>query len=246
MDVLLRSARVVGTVAVEAATLAALVAIGGRPGMGVPLGDLGDWLRDGDPATVVVALLRWVAVVLAAWTLLSTLLYLAAASSRVPAAVRAVRWTTVPAVRRVVDAACAVSVATSVVATSVVLAPAGAGATSADPPSVSVVRDGRGGDGSIARLPADPAPTTTRPAPVPPAPTVVVPDDDVVVVDAGDNLWVLAARRLARASGRTPDEVTDAEVAPYWVRVCDANRARLASSDPDLVFPGEQVVLPPV
>jgi hypothetical protein len=66
------------------------------------------------------------------------------------------------------------------------------------------------------------------------------------VVAAGDNLWLLAARHLATVSGRSVDDVADGEVAPYWVRVCDTNRARLASGDPNLVFPGERVVLPPV
>jgi hypothetical protein len=82
-------------------------------------------------------------------------------------------------------------------------------------------------------------------APVTGAPRPVV-DTVVLVVAPGDNLWVLAARQLAVATGRDPRSVPDAEVAPYWVRVCDLNRDRLASGDPNLVYPGEQVVLPPV
>jgi hypothetical protein len=251
MFVLRCTARVICTVLVEAAVVLALVALGRRPELAVPVGHLGGWLRDGDAATVVVALLRWVALVGAAWLLASTLLYVAASSSRAPAAVRAVRWSTLPAVRRMVDAACAVSVATSVV-----LAPAAAGATRADePPSVSVVRDGR--DGGLSGLPAD-APTTTRAiavtttpvesvapvapiTPITPAPPVT---PDGVVVAAGDNLWLLAARHLAATTGRPVSEIADAEIAPYWVRVCDANRPRLASGDPNLVFPGEWIVLP--
>ncbi len=246
MIALQRTARVIGTVLVEAATVLALVAIGHRPGLAVPVGHLGPWLRDGDPATVVVALLRWVALVGATWLLVSTLLYVAAAASRVPAAVRAVRWSTLPAVRRAVDAACAVSVATSVV-----LAPAVAAAARADdPPGVTLVRDGRG----IAELPADtttstlaPAPSFARHAPAPapaPAPAAPATAEDVVVVE-GDNLWTIAAARLARTSGRSPTDIPDAEVAPYWIRVCDENRARLASGDPNLIVPGERIVLPP-
>src|SRR5829696_3540586 len=172
MIALQRSARVVGALLLEAAMVVVLMAIGRRPGFVVPVGHLGPWLRDGDPATVVVALLRWVALVGAAWLLVSTLLYLAAATSRVPAAVRAVQWSTVPAVRRAIDAACAVSVVTSVA-----LAPTPASATAAprasDPASVSLVRDGRGsgldglggpGRARIADLPSDttlPPPTST-------------------------------------------------------------------------------------
>ena len=67
---------------------------------------------------------------------------------------------------------------------------------------------------------------------------------DEVVVVAGDNLWELAARHLAVTSGRARTDVSDVEVAPYWARVCEANRARLSSGDVNLVFPGERVVLP--
>src|SRR4051812_49899721 len=125
MIALQRTARVICTVLVEAATVLALLAIGHRSGLAVPVGHLGPWLRDGDPATVVVALLRWVAMVGAGWLLASTLLYVAASVTRVPGAVRAVRWSTLPAVRRAVDAACVVSVATSV---AVACAPRVAGA----------------------------------------------------------------------------------------------------------------------
>jgi nucleoid-associated protein YgaU len=67
-----------------------------------------------------------------------------------------------------------------------------------------------------------------------------------VTIAPGDNLWVLAARHLAEVRGRDVGEVADADVAPYWVQVCEVNRARLVSGDPGLVFPGEQVVLPPL
>jgi hypothetical protein len=246
MIALYRTARVAGTVLLEVATVLVLIGLGRRPELAVPLGHLGEWLRHGDPATVVVALLRWVALLGAGWLLASTLLYLAASISRVPAAVRAVRWSTVPAVRRAIDAACAVSVATSVV-----LAPSMAGAARAsDPPGVSVVRDGRGQGGRITQLPPETtraAPPPASPAPPAPAPQPVAPGDVVeVVVGPGDNLWALAAAHLGSATGRDAAAIGDDEVAAYWLRVCEANRERLASGDPNLVFPGERVVLPPV
>ena len=67
-----------------------------------------------------------------------------------------------------------------------------------------------------------------------------------VVVASGDNLWELAAGRLAVATGRARADVGDTDVGPYWVAVCDQNRATLASGDPGLIFPGETVTLPPV
>ena len=247
----IRAARVVCTVLVEGGVLLVLLALGRRPELAVPAGHVGQWLRDGDAATVVVALTRWAAVLGAGWLLGSTLLYVVASLTRVPAAVRAVRWSTLPAVRRAVDAACVVSIATSVV-----LAPAAAGAARAtDPPSVSLVRDGHAG-GDLSGLPADTATTTTTtrsvaPATAPVAPaTTAVPLEPVaspaeVVVVEGDNLWVLSARHLASTTGRALLDVPVGEVAPYWFRVCETNRARLVSGDPNLVLPGERVILPP-
>lgn len=59
------------------------------------------------------------------------------------------------------------------------------------------------------------------------------------VVEPGDHLWALAESRLMSEHAR---RVTDAEIAPYWRTVIEAN-PRLA--DPDLIFPGDVVVLPP-
>jgi hypothetical protein len=250
MPALQRTARVICTLGVETATLAVLLLLGRRPELEVPVGHLGRWLREGDAATVVVALLRWVALLGAGWLLVSTLLYLAAAVSRVPAMVRAVAWSTLPAARRAIDAACAVSVVTGMVNGAVfVPATASAARSGGDATSVTVVRDGRGGRGEIAQLPPDTTTTTSTTTTTDPAPSAPLPPppptrDDVVVLD-GDNLWELAARHLAVTSARTRTEVSDAEVAPYWGAVCDANRDRLSSGDVNLVFPGERVILPP-
>jgi len=66
------------------------------------------------------------------------------------------------------------------------------------------------------------------------------------VVAPGDDLWALAAARWAATRGIAPADVADAEIAPYWVAVCERNRGALASGDPNLIFPGEVVTLPPV
>jgi len=154
-----------------------------------------------------------------------------------------------PAIRRTIDAACAVSLATAVVLVPTTTASA---ARANDPPSVSLVRDGRGlrallPDSTTPPAssvgPAPDAPVPPLPAP-PPAPARE-PSFEIVVV-AGDNLWELAARQLATLAGRSRVEIADAEITPYWVRVCDANRALLRSGDPSLIYPGERVVLPPI
>lgn len=90
-------------------------------------------------------------------------------------------------------------------------------------------------------------PTTAAPAPAldpppsssPSSPPVRAPRRHVVA--PGEHLWSIARHALGERLGRVP---TDAELVPYWRRVCDANRARLHSGDVDVVFPGEVLELP--
>ena len=63
-----------------------------------------------------------------------------------------------------------------------------------------------------------------------------------VVVEKGDHLWSISADHLEATTGKEPSA---AEITPVWVEVIEANRARLRSGDPDLIYPGETVVLPP-
>jgi nucleoid-associated protein YgaU len=65
-------------------------------------------------------------------------------------------------------------------------------------------------------------------------------------VVAGDTLWDIAARRVAESTGRAMAQLTNAEVVTYWVRVCEANRTRLRSGDPNLIYAGEVIDLPEV
>lgn len=101
------------------------------------------------------------------------------------------------------------------------------------------------------RVPAAEAPVLRRvdePAPaVPATPAPPTPARGAggaageAVVGPGDHLWSIAERVVAGRLGRAP---TDDEVAPYWAAVVERNAHRLSSGDPDLVFPGETVVLP--
>jgi hypothetical protein len=235
----------IATLAAEGAAIAALTAVGHERAFRVAFGHFDDWLRVTPPADAIVAMLRWVALLGAWWLLAGTLLYVAAAATRVPAAARAVRWAALPPVRRVVDAAFVATVVGSAV-----FAPVHARARTATPPPTTLVRDGRNHD--LASLPPATTPAAPPIEPGPPAPPAPPPpvasagDEIVVVVAAGDNLWELAARRLADAGGRARADLADAEVAPYWSAVCERNRTTLASGDPDLIFPGEAVTLPRV
>jgi hypothetical protein len=65
-------------------------------------------------------------------------------------------------------------------------------------------------------------------------------------VGEGDNLWTIARDHLARVTRRRAGDLAEREIARYWLDVVDANRAGLRSGDPDLIFPGEMIKLPPV
>jgi nucleoid-associated protein YgaU len=65
-------------------------------------------------------------------------------------------------------------------------------------------------------------------------------------VKRGENLWEISRRHLASVTGRDPAELGTGEVAAYWLRVVAANRARLRSGNPDLIYRGEFVRLPAI
>jgi nucleoid-associated protein YgaU len=62
----------------------------------------------------------------------------------------------------------------------------------------------------------------------------------------GDNLWLIAKERLAAARSGGSGEPTNREVARYWIKVVEANKHHLRSGNPDLIYPDEEIILPPV
>ena len=72
--------------------------------------------------------------------------------------------------------------------------------------------------------------------PVTPAPrAAVVSHPRQVVVRPGDSLWSIAAHLLGPGAG-------DTEVTAAWHRLHDANRSRVG--DPDLIHPGQRLLVP--
>jgi hypothetical protein len=88
-----------------------------------------------------------------------------------------------------------------------------------------------------------PARTTPRGEAAPPPARAAHrdPREAVHVVVAGDNLWTIAAARLADEHGTHP---SSAQIVPYWRAVIAANVGTLRSGNPNLIFPGEVVELP--
>lgn len=94
--------------------------------------------------------------------------------------------------------------------------------------------------------PPPPAPAAlAEPAPPPdpsPPPTPPGPDPPTWTVAGGDHFWSIAERVLAEAWQRAP---TDRDVDPYWRRLVDVNRSRLADRDnSDLLYTGQVLTVP--
>jgi hypothetical protein len=225
-----RGTPVVALLAAEIGAVVLLHRLARVDGLAGPGRDPLGWLRAASPEEVVAGGVRIVALAGAWWLLASTVLYLVARVSRIPVAVRAARIGVVPAIRRRVDRALVVSVFG---ATVVVSGPAFAGGPppATAPPPVEV-RDGRAIIDSPAPPPAPPASPAAVAAPSPPP----APSPASYTVAPGDNLWTIAAAQL---------DANAAEVASYWNRVVEVNRTTLRSGDPNLIYPGETIELPP-
>jgi len=95
--------------------------------------------------------------------------------------------------------------------------------------------------GTVLLLPADTGQNTTDHA-TPPPTVGTTGEASTITVQPGDNLWTISESRLGIDLGREP---TDAEVAPYWDEVIDANRDHfIQPGNPNLIHPGQTIVLP--
>src|SRR5215207_11433048 len=137
-----RTGSLLGLLGLELAAVAGLHWLGRFPGLRIRWDTPVDWLLSSPVQDVLGALLRTVGLVMAYWLLASTVLYLLASLTRLPAAVRAVGWATLPLARRVADHAVAVTLATSMV-----------GGSTLGVAGPALAADRRGGMGPPARKP---------------------------------------------------------------------------------------------
>jgi len=222
----------------EAGSLPALVRLGSLPFLATPglrLSGWGSWVATTPPADALAAVARLVALVLAGWLLAGTCLYLAGRLARLPGLVRAAGHAVPRPLRRLVDATLAVAVSAAVTAASPAFAAGPPGPPAPGFPAVRVTASAQ-----------PPAPSRPAPAPAPrQAPAAPAPGPDTHVVAPGESLWSIAASALAAASpGGSPPDTR--QVARYWVEVVAGNRPHLRSGNPNLIFPGEPVTLPPL
>jgi hypothetical protein len=266
-----RTRRLIGLIsliAFEAASIVMLHRLGTLEWLRIDWGDLGAWIAASTPEDAVAAAIRLAALALAYWLAATTVVYTLARISRISAAIRAVEWATVPAVRKVVDGALAVTMTAAAFA-----GPVGP-AVAQDPIPVVVEVEDQGGPIPEIIAPETPPPTTDPAAPpvlplgperigwspsstdarrledppVAPAELPLVtapgPEPQRYDVQKGDNLWTISVRHLEAVTGRS--DLGNSEIARYWRRVIDTNRESLRSGDPDLIYPGERIELPPL
>jgi nucleoid-associated protein YgaU len=225
-----------------------------RTGEGIDLAHPIAWLGSVTIEIALTEVARLTALTLAAYVLCSTAFYVLAVLSGSRSLIGLARPLALPVVRRFADRVLAGTLVIGTL-TAPILAPgprssAAPAAASSTAPSPMVI-DGYV-PGHLLLSEADPTPNVAfhgRPVTPPPDeeihhPVPVEHDDrHTVVVERGDNLWEIAAAHLTATFGRHP---TDPELAPYWRIVVEHNRSRLRSGNPDLIYPGEVVELPPV
>jgi hypothetical protein len=250
--------RVTSLLLFEVLSIAALHGLGTSRGFNVQLRDLPAPTTRVEDA--VASGLRYLALVLGYWMLISTLLYLAARIGEFSTALRAIRWITLPPIRRAVDRGLAVGITISSLLTSLqavaqtppppveqTYAPAPTGSGTTSEPVIVVEDETYIPPGVFIPPPSDVGRVAVPEVdPVPSLPTHLLfaqPGPETYEVAVGDNLWSIAFAHLSETTGGRPSE---GEVAAYWVELIAANLTSLTSSDPDLIYPGEEVVLPPI
>lgn len=259
-----RTADRTGTVVPLVGLTAAVVGLHllGRGELAAPpigsLAHLEQWLATRSPVGATLAVVRLGALAVGYHLLVALALATAARRRGRTALARLAARTTLPAFRHLVGAVAGVGL------TAATAAPAGPAlaaavaqqrlpaepapaststATLARLPGGAVALDHLGSEatgptGRATLVHVAPAPAgATAADPVAPEPA---PAGRVHVVRPGDHLWALAEAELASVAGGTPaaDAVDD-----YWMRVVRANPQVV---DPDLLFPGDEVVLPPI
>lgn len=261
-----------GAVAAIVLPIAAIVALhrlGSVEWLRIDFGDLEGWTRRSRPEDAFAAVLRYVALAGAYWLAATSLLYLLARLSGAARLIDATAVLTLPAVRRVTDRLVVGTLAVSSLAGPAIglSGPWSGGTTTVDPiasrlqaddaerPDIvidlgAIEQENQSTPGLRPVPPLRPVPSVEGPAhgenPAserPPETISITAGTQLeVIVTEGDHLWSLAERRVSDVLGRP---AADHEVAPYWREVVSSN-PEIRSGDPDVIYPGEVIVLPPM
>jgi nucleoid-associated protein YgaU len=214
----------------------------GAPPIASPA-ELSSWLEQRDPVVAGFAVLRVAALAAGLYIVLLAALHAATSAVGYRPLSRFVERLTVPTLRRALTSAAGVGISSAVVLGAIT--PAGA-----DPPTTSSDRMVELSTSSGPAISEVATMSVIDDAQIPNAGTRAVATPAAAVVDTtwtvepGDSLWSIAEEHLADAGGAVVDE---RQVAVYWRSLIEANRAALlVPGDPNLIFPGQLLSLPPV
>lgn len=207
------------------------------------------WYEEAPPDVVAMAVLRLVALSLAGWLLLATLLQVLGAIVGTCPLGAVADLISPRSLQRLGHGLAGISLTAGLAA----VVP-GAGIPASVP--VPIATRIAVGDDDPDPPPAPPAP----PAPIEgtaslrllddgslaeraPAPPPAPAQPNELTVEIGDSFWSIAADELAQQRGAPP---SDRQIVPYWRRLIEHNRPLLVDPDnPDLIYPGQVVSLPP-
>lgn len=245
------AAGLAGLLATVLALVVGLHQIGAISGLSVDWSNPIEWIEGSPPELVVGAFLRQIGLIVGYWVLASTALY--AVIRFLDAPVPWAQFVMLPVARRLVDRAVAASLAVSMLGSPLIAA--------ANEKQIAFEVSGDGIPVPHVKVieppAADPvirsATVVTGESPSDQAsPVVMDPTTDQVsamaidttrVVAKGDNLWTIAADHLSQTAGPA---VSPGHIGKYWRSVIEHNQTTLRSGDPNLIYPGEIVALPPI
>ena len=226
-------------------------ALGLFRGIAIDWSDPVGWMTNASPETAVAGALRSIGLGACYWIVITTGLY--SMCRRRGSAPLLLRVITVPAIRRMVDGTIA-----GALTASLAFSPIAPVMAEEDNPAPVVfdIHDGV----PVPHLQLTSVAESTPPAPSPhllrhssPPPQFAstrgtttastVASSGNYTVEAGDNLWAIAAAQLDM---RGEDSATTADIADYWRRLIAANEHSLRSGDPNLIYDGEIVAIPPI
>ncbi len=240
-----------GPAALTIAGLTALIAVlhvaGGGSGTRPPIDSLAafeGWLHRTDPVTLGFTVVRVASLAVAYHLLIVLAVSLTGRALRRPRIVESAERLTLPPMRAVARRVVGLglsAVALAGPATRVQAAPADQHGGTA-----TLMVDDHGGarlvgtaTAGVPIVPGEATLSVVVDEAVAPPPDAAVPASHEHVVVAGDHLWSIAEAALSRHLGHPPASDT---VEGYWRQVILANPDL---ADPDLVFPGDVIVLPP-
>ncbi|MCB0976439.1 MAG: hypothetical protein KDB02_03165 [Acidimicrobiales bacterium] len=188
------------------------------------------WLDSSDPVTVAMTVFRLLALLVALHLLSTMALAAAGRTLKRQGLARFATAVSLPPMRGVVIRIAGLGLSASILMSSPTAVAA------AEPAAAEA-----SGHSAVLRLAPPPEPTgqatlVERVEDPPPSPAPRTEQRHVAL--PGDHLWLIAEQRLGEALGRS---ASDAEIGPYWQRVVEANPQL---KDPDLLFPGDEVIVP--